>query len=160
MNDAWGYDPNEDQGNSELNGPKALRDAYKAQGEILKAIQQQLADEKAARQTAELSTVFTNLGVPAAASLYQGEPDPEKAKAWVDTMRATFGSGNVQGEITPAPITPPVIDSDKQAQYEAMIQAGSTGTPMGNMDAAQNAVNSASSIQDLINASMQSQHLR
>lgn len=146
MNDAWGYDSTEDQGNTELNGPKALRDAYKAQQEMLKEIKQQLADERAERQKAQLSTVFTTLGVPGAADLYQGEPDPEKAKAWVQTMQATFGGA--QG--SPAPVQPPAMTPDQMTQYQQMTEAGSQGTPMGNMEAAMAAVGSATDLQSLI----------
>lgn len=160
MNDAWGYDPTEVQDDSQMTGPKALRDAYKALKEQNDNLNQKLTGFLEREEKRNLEAVFTSLGVPGAASLYQGEPDPEKAKAWVDTMRSTFGSGAAQGEPTPAPTPQPAITDDQQAQYEQMVQAGATGVPMGNFDAAQNAVNSATSIQDLINASMQSQHLR
>lgn len=160
MNDAWGYADNEIQDDSQLNGPKALRDAYKALKQQNDELNQKLTSFLETQQRQQLETVFTSLGVPGAASLYQGEPDPEKAKAWVDTMKATFGNGIVQGENTPAPTSQPAITDDQQAQYEAMTQAGATGTPMGNFDSAAASVNSATSMQDLINASMQMQHLR
>jgi hypothetical protein len=160
MNDAWGYSNDDDQDNLPSDGPKALRDAYKALKQQNEDLNQKLTSFLEGQKKQQLETVFTSLGVPEAVKLYQGEPDPEKAKAWVDTMRGVFGSGNVQGDPTPAPPSQPAITNDQQAQYEAMVQAGSTGTPMGNFDAAASAVNSATSIQDLINASMQSQHLR
>ncbi len=150
MNDAWGYDNDGSQGETELNGPKALRDAYKAQQEMLKEIRQQLADERAERQKAQLSTVFTTLGVPGAVDLYQGEPDPDKAKAWVETMRATFGNGSAQE--APAPVQTPVMTPDQMTQYQQMTEAGSQGVPMGNMEAAMNAVGQAGDLQSLIAA--------
>ena len=159
MNDAWGMGNDEDQDNLPGDGPKALRDAYKALKQQNDDLNSKLTSFLEGQKKQQLETVFTSLGVPGAASLYQGEPDPDKAKAWVETMRATFGNGTVQGEPAPAPIQP-AITEEKQAQYEAMTQAGMTGTPMGNFDAAAAAVNSATSMQDLINASMQSQHLR
>lgn len=159
MNDAWGYQPNEDEGN-ELNGPKALRDAYKALKQQNEELNTKLTSFLENQQRQQLETVFTSLGVPEAAKLYQGEADPEKAKAWVDTMKATFG-GAPQTSQAPAPASsPPAVTEDQQAQYEQMTQAGATGTPMGNFDSAAASIGSATSMQDLINASLQMQHLR
>jgi len=155
MNDAWGYDDNDNasQGNAnELTGPKALRDAYdamKAQNkelqEGLAAIQKDLRDQK-------LSSVFESLGVPGAATVYQGEPDPEKAKAWVESMRGVFGSGSTQGQTPPVADQPPLLDAASQQQFERMTEAGQSGTPMGNMEAASAAVGNADNLNDLIAA--------
>jgi len=154
MNDAWGFDDNDNagQGNdTELTGPKALRDAYKAQQKLLEDIQSQLTSERAERTKEKLSSVFENLGVPGAADVYQGEPDPAKAKAWVESMQGVFGNGSAQGSAPPADVTP-ALDEQAQQQFQRMTEAGQTGTPMGNMESASAAVGSANNIEDLIAA--------
>jgi hypothetical protein len=151
----WGYENSNDEGqgnNTELDGPKALREAYaalKKQNEDTMAMVSELLAEK--KQT-QLATVFESLGVPGAQSVYQGDADPEKAKAWVQSMQSVFGAGNQGG---PPPVTdsaPPALAPDAQAQYQRMTEAGQQGTPMGGMDAAFAAVGDATSINDLIAA--------
>ena len=152
----WGYeDSNDDmsQGdNIELNGPKALREAYKAQQEMLKQIQQELTQERQARQKEKLATVFESLGVPGAQNVYQGEPDPEKAKEWVTTMQSVFGNGNVQGSTPPVADTQPAISADEQARLQRMTEAGQHGAPVGGFEAAAAAVGDATDLQSLIAA--------
>lgn len=159
MNDAWGYDDNTEQpGHND--GPKALRDAYAAQKAQNEAILAELAEIKAERAKEKLSSVFSELGVPGAADLYQGEPDPEKAKAWAESMKAAFGTSNTQAAATPE-VVQPVLDADVQASYEAATQAGAnTGTPMGSLEAAGLAIQNATSLEELIRANQASQHLR
>lgn len=158
MNDAWGYESAEDLDNTST-GPKALRDAYKALKAQNDELNQKLTGFLEEQKRSQLETVFTSLGAPGAAKLYQGEADPTKAKEWFDSMKAVFGTP--QEVQAPAPVSsPPAITDDQQAQYEQMTQAGATGTPMGNFDAAAASIGSANSMQDLINASMQMQHLR
>ena len=152
MNDAWGYSSeNDDLGNSPQDGPKALRDAYKALKQQNDDLNQKLTSFLETQQKQQMATVFSTLGVPGAADLYQGEPDPEKAKAWVDTMRGVFGSGTVQGDVTPVS-SPPAITDDQQAALQRMTEAGQNGVPMGNIDAAQSAVNGAGNLQELLAA--------
>lgn len=150
MNDAWGYtDGNsEGQGETELSGPKALREAYaamKAQNEELKnglaAIRQDINKQR-------IATVFETLGAPQAASLYTGEPDPDKAKEWFSTMQSVFGG---QPGSTPSTDSTPGLEAGVQDQFQRMTQAGADGVPMGNMESAQSAVGSATSIEDLLN---------
>lgn len=150
MNDAWGYE-SENLDESQMNGPKALRDAYKALKQQNDELNSKLTSFLESQQKQQLSTVFTTLGVPGAADLYQGEPDPEKAKAWVDTMRGVFGSGTAQGEVAPVS-SPPAITDDQQAALQRMTEAGQSGVPMGNIDAAQAGVNGAGNLQELIAA--------
>jgi hypothetical protein len=154
----WGYEENtgEGQGNeNDMSGPKALRDAYaalKKQNEDTMAMVSELLNEKKKNQ---LATVFESLGVPGAQDVYQGDADPEKAKAWVESMRGVFGTGNQGG-------TPPVTDSTEpvapalpasmQAQFQRMTEAGQQGVPMGNVDAAFAAVGDASDTAALIAA--------
>lgn len=155
MSDNWGFEgnANDNQDPNSMNGPKALREAYdkqKARNDELEAkfnaLQADLRQQK-------VTSVFNELGVPGAASLYQGEADPEKIKEWATAMRSAFG-----GTGAPAPTNPvdtpaaPVMDGDVAAQFQRMQEAGSQGAPLGNAEAAFGRVNDASSTQDLINA--------
>lgn len=159
MNDAWGYDENAQQNEPGHNdGPKALRDAYAAQKAQNEAILAELASIKAERAQEKVSSVFSELGVPGAASLYTGEPDPEKARAWAESMRAAFGSGNAQGTPADVPDTP-ALDAQTQQQYQQMTQAGVEGTPITSYEAAGLAVGNAGSVDDLIKAMQAAQHL-
>ena len=153
MNDAWGYEDNDNAGqdNNNLDGPKALREAYaalKKQNEETTAMVRELLNEK---KTSQLAAVFDTLGVPGAASVYQGDADPEKAKAWVESMRGVFG-GNTQGSTPPVADQTPALDAQTQQQFERMTEAGQSGTPMGNAEAAHAAVGNAQNIEDLIAA--------
>lgn len=148
----WGNDDNAyGQGNdTELNGPKALRDAYNSQKAQLDELTQKLTGFMEREEKAQMATVFESLGVPGAQSVYNGPNDPAKAKEWVDTMKATFGSGQPQ-QAAEQPITP-TLPPSMQAQYERLSQAGQDGAPVGNVEAAQAAVNDATNVQDLINS--------
>lgn len=162
MNDAWGYDDNEQSAdNIAAETPKALRDAYSALKKQNEDLISALAADRAERAKEKVSSVFSELGVPGAADLYQGEPDPEKARAWAESMRAAFGSGNAQGASTPAAVpTPPALDEQTQQQYQQMASAGSDGTPLNSFEAAGLAMNNATTVEELIRASQASQHLR
>lgn len=149
----WGFDDNDNagQGNdSASNGPKALRDAYTA-------LQKQNADLAASLATIQqdlratkVNGVFESLGVPAAASQYQGDADPVKITEWVNSMKEVFGS---QGAPVPNPAdaTTPVLTGDAAAQFQRLNEAGQSGTPLGSMELAQAGVNDATDIQGLIN---------
>jgi len=151
----WGYEGNDDAGqdnDNELNGPKALRDAYaalKKQNEETTAMVRELLNEK---KQSQLAAVFESLGAPQAAKVYTGEPDPAKAKEWFEAMSSVFGgNGNAQGD-NPAPVadSTPGISPEQQAQFQRMTEAGQAGTPMGAMDAAFAAVGDAKSNDDLV----------
>lgn len=156
----WGYEGNDDGnlGNStEANGPKALRDAYEAMKRQNDELNQKLTSFLEEQQTAKMATVFESLGVPGAASLYQGPADPQKAKEWVDSMRSAFGG--TQGG------TPPVVEqavpalpASMQAQFERMSEAGQAGTPVGGFEAAQAGINDASTSADIIAAFQRMNH--
>lgn len=148
MNDAWGYD-NEGQGeNNELSGPKALREAYAALKKQNEELQNGLASIQRDINQQRVSAVFETLGAPQAASLYTGEPDPEKAKEWFTTMQSVFGGG----QAAPAPTdSTPAFGQETQDQLQRMTQAGADGVPMGNIEAANAAVGSATSVEDLMN---------
>lgn len=151
----WGYDDNDNAnlGNdTELEGPKALREAYaalKKQNEETTAMVRELLEEK---KSAQLATVFDSLGIPGAAKVYQGPADPEKAREWAQSMQAVFGGnqGGNPGVAEQQQEQPPALAQDQQAQFQRMTEAGQQGTPMGNLDAAYAAVGDATDINSLI----------
>ena len=152
----WGYEDNNDEtqaGNdSELNGPKALRQAYERQKAVIDSLEAKVTAFMEREEKQQMAKVFESLGVPQAAQVYNGDADPEKAKAWVESMRSVFGSQGVtpgsQEQAPAAPTLPPSM----QAQYDRFNQAGQDGVPLGNVEAAQAAVNDASDLQGLINS--------
>lgn len=151
----WGYDENDARGelgnSTEATGPKALRDAYNAMKQQNDELNQKLTSFLEEQQAAKMATVFESLGAPGAQSVYQGPNDPQKAKEWVDTMRSVFGGAQPQQAATEQPNTP-TLPPSMQAQFERLNQAGSEGNPVGNVEAAQAAVNDANDPQALINA--------
>lgn len=157
----WGYD-NSNEGaqpgnENELDGPKALRDAYaalKKQNEETMAMVSELLAEK---KSAQASAVFESLGIPETVRSL-APTDPTEAKAWAETMRTAFGGGNQGGTPPVADNTQaaaPVLPASMQAQFERMTEAGQSGSPLGNLDAAFNAVGDATDIQGLIAAHAQ-----
>jgi hypothetical protein len=150
----WGFEGNNDAGDlgnsTEGSGPKALRQAYEAMKKQNDELNQKLTSFLEEQQTAKMATVFESLGVPGAQAVYQGPADPLKAKEWVDTMRATFGGGQPQKAAEqPAP---PALPPSMQSQFERLTAAGSEGNPVGNVEAAQAAVNDATDLSGLINS--------
>jgi hypothetical protein len=160
MNDAWGYDDNDESANNTVaETPKALRDAYAALKKQNEDLISSLNADRAERAREKVSSVFSELGVPGAADLYTGEPDPEKARAWAESMRAAFGSGT-QVAATPE-VVQPVLSQDQQSQYQNLSQAGATnGTPVGSIEAATLAIQNATSMEELVAANLAMQHLR
>lgn len=149
MNDAWGYNTSDDDQGSELNGPKALREAYaalKKQNEELNSMVTTFIQDQKKQNIAK---VFDTLGVPAAAELYTGDADPQKAAEWVQSMQQVFGGG--QGQTPQVAAAPEGLNPQAQEQYQRMTQAGSEGVPMGSIESAQAAVGSANSLEDLKN---------
>lgn len=158
MSDAWGIDSNADSDlDNHNNGPKALRDAYEAMKKQNDELKNGLASIQNELRSQKVSAVFDSLGIPGAASLYQGEPDPEKAKAWAESMRGVFGGGSPGGTTPPADSTPaPALEAGQQEQLQRMTEAGQHGTPVGNIDAAFAAVGDATDVNGLIAAFQQS----
>jgi len=151
VNDAWGHENAEETGNMAAGTGNGLRQFAESMQKQNKELLDRLNQIEAERQREKFDSVFTTLGVPDAAKLYDGELDPEKAKAWVDNMRGVFG-GAAQGE-TPAPVTyQPAVTDDQQAALVRMTEAGQNGIPMGNVEAAQAGVNGATDLQSLIAA--------
>lgn len=150
----WGFDDGQtdDQGNSN-NGPGGLRQFAEKQQAENKELKDQLAQIQAQLRTQQLQSVFNELGVPGAVSLYQGDADPAKAKEWVDKMRSTFG-GTTQGtpQTPEVEVQQPVLPDALQAQMEAFTNAGQSGSPLGTVEQAYANVNDATDLQGLINA--------
>lgn len=155
MSDNWGFDDNGNmnQDPNNMNGPKALREAYDKQKERNDKLQADFDSLRAELTQQKVSSVFNELGVPGAASLYKGEAEPEAIKQWVTAMQSTFGgSGAPAPSNSVEPPAAPLMDGDTAAQFQRMQEAGTQGVPLGNAEAAFGRVNDASSTQDLINA--------
>lgn len=146
----WGFEDengNAGQGNDTAqNGPKALRDAYEKQKATIESLEQKVATFIAREEKRQMASVFEALGVPGAQTVYQGEADPEKAKEWVESMKSVFGGAAPQAAEQPAA---PTLPPSMQAQFERLSQAGNDGQALGNVEAAQAAVNDATSIEGL-----------
>lgn len=146
----WGFndnDSNAGQGNNtEGNGPKALRDAYEKQKATIESLEQKVATFIQREEKRQMASVFDALGVPGAQDVYTGEADPEKAKAWVDSMRSVFGGAAPAAAEQPAT---PTLPPSMQAQYERLNQAGADAQALGNVEAAQAAINDATSVEAL-----------
>lgn len=151
---SWGIeDGNVNQGSdNEMTGPKALRDAYEAQKRkseelenSLKSIQKELTQQK-------VSATLSTMGVPAAAaSLYQGDADPEKVAEWVTTMRSAFGGGAPNAPTT-VEQSQPAIDPATASKLQSFNEAGQSGTPLSNADAAMGRINDATDMKSLLAA--------
>ncbi len=154
MNDAWGYEENQQNQQPNGDGPKALREAYEAQKKMNEEILAKLEAIETERAREKVSSVFSELGVPDAAKLYTGEPDPEKAKAWAETMKATFGTSNTQSQTQASDTTQasPFGDAQTQQQFQQMTEAGQGAAPIGNFQAAQAAVGTANDLESLMAA--------
>lgn len=146
MTEMWG---NPDTGENSENGPKALRDAYAAQKKANDELMARLAklEEQANRNTA--ADLIEAQGVNrSAAKYYSGEADPEKVTTWVNDLRSAFGAAVEQ----PVQHVDPVLNSDDQAKYQKILNAGANSAPIGNMEAAMAAINDASTTAERIAA--------
>jgi hypothetical protein len=162
----WGFDENDNDGlgnDNELNGPKALRDAYASLKKQNDELNSKLTSFLEREEKQRVATVFENLGIPQAASVYSGPADPKAAEEWAKSMQQVFG-GNQGG-------TPPVADQEQsaptpgaippsmQAQFERISQAGQEGTPQGNFEAASSELGNASNVSDIIAAMQRAQRM-
>ena len=148
----WGFENSDGSANlgnnSDANGPKALRDAYEAMKKQNEELSQKLTSFLEEQTRSKMATVFESLGVPQAAQVYDGPADPEKAKAWVESMRGVFGGAAPAAEQSIEPKLP----ESMQAQFQRMSQAGADGQALGNVEAAHAAVNDANDVQAIINS--------
>lgn len=148
----WGFENDGTDGldnSNEANGPKALRQAYEAMKKQNEELSNQLTSFLEEQKAAKMATVFESLGVPQAAQVYDGPADPEKAKAWVESMRGVFGGA---APVAAEQSTQSKLPESMQAQFERLSQAGNDGAALGNVEAAQAAVNDANDVQALINS--------
>lgn len=148
----WGYEDNNvnAQTGNTFDGPKALRDAYDALKKQNDDLSAKLTSFLEDQQKQKMAVVFESLGVPEAAKVYQGDADPEKAKAWVESMQSVFG-GNVQGNPASNPQTPEVgLTPAQQHQLSMMNQAGANEAALGSIEAAEVGLSSATSSADLV----------
>lgn len=148
----WGFEDNDaaNLGNgNEANGPKALRDAYEAMKKQNEELNQKLTSFLEEQTRSKMATVFESLGVPEAQNVYSGPADPQKAKEWVESMRSVFGGA---APVAADQSTQPKLPESMQAQFERLSQAGNDGAALGNVEAAQAAVNDANDVQALINS--------
>lgn len=151
----WGIDTNPqnvnpDNSTENLNGPAALRDAYKALKDKNSAMEQALAALQAESRQRAVTDTLTSLGIPAAAApLYNGDADPTKVTEWANTMKSVFGSGNPAPTPTQTP-TAPTLDPAVQQQFQSMNEAGTQGTPLGNVESAYASLGDAKNQDDLI----------
>jgi hypothetical protein len=154
----WGYDDNDDNGqgnDTELNGPKALRDAYNAMKKQNEELAAQVSEFLNEQKQQKMASVFESLGVPGAQTVYTGPADPQKAKEWVESMRSVFGGNTSGGNPAQEPQAQPVVTQDNQAAVQQFIEAGQSGQPITNYEAAESAISSASDINALIQAFQQ-----
>jgi hypothetical protein len=150
----WGFENDDaNQGDPTQNGPKALRDAYDAMKQQNKELSDGLAAIQKDLRDAKLASTFEALGVPGAATLYQGDADPAKVTEWVTTMKNTFG-GQTQGtpEATPQVPQAPALEGEALAQFQRMTEAGQMGQPLGTIEQAQANVNDATNLDALLAA--------
>lgn len=150
MTNAWEFDENGQQDPNVSNGPKPLRDAYEAQVKANKDLASKIAALEAAVTKNAVADLIESQGVPrSAAQHYRGEADPEKISAWVSDMRTTFGGAPAQDAQA---VVQPALSSDDQKRFEQMNQMGSNAAPATTMDVATQAVNGASSREELLAA--------
>lgn len=155
----WGIEDDTNlAGNADATpGPKALRDAYDAMKQQNKELQDGLAAvQKQLRDTA-VAGALSELGIPAtAAEQYKGEADPVKVREWATQMQSLFGGGQaVTPGSTPSPTDqaqPQGLAPDVAQQLQQMQEAGSQGTPLGNMEAALGKVGDANDLKGLLSA--------
>jgi len=157
----WGIDDaNSDLGgNNDGTGPKALRDAYEAQKQKTKELEDALASVQNQLRQQAVSATLTELGIPAtAAEQYKGEADPTKVREWATQMQSLFGGGQAATpgstptttDQTQAPAQ--TLDPSVAQQLQQMQEAGQQGTPLGNFEAAMGKVGDANDLAGLLSA--------
>lgn len=132
----WGedYDDNTNSnGNSDSTG-EGIRGYIKRLEDTNKDLNTKLTSFLEDQQKQKMNVVFESLGVPGAASVYQGDADPEKAKQWVESMRGVFG-GTVAHATDDQPVAPQV-PAEALQQMNAFNQSGTNSDPVGKFEAA------------------------
>lgn len=148
----WGYDDNDNaQAGNNLDGPKALREAYDKLKQQNDDLNTKLTSFLEDQQKQQLGRVFNALGVPAAQQHYKGDADPQAIEAWVNDMKATFGGSSAAPASEPV-TSQPTMNPAEQHQYNMMVQAGQNEAPLGNFEAAQTGLSAATDVNSLIAA--------
>lgn len=138
-----GSTPNPTDGGGLRQFAESVQSENKELKDRLATIERQLTQQK-------VQSVFDSAGVPGASAHYQGDADPEKAKAWIESMQQTFGtSSGTPVPTSQAPVVP-ALTPEQQAQYQNLNNAGSQGTPLGTIETAQAGVYDATDLQGLI----------
>ncbi len=137
MTEAWDF---EESDNQNLNsGPKPLRDAYAAQKKANEELMARLEKLEAANRKNQVADMIEAQGVArSAARYYSGDADPEKVEAFVNDMRAAFGSASAPQA---TPVSTPAVDASDAQKLQSMMQAGAQGAAPGNADVAMAAMN-------------------
>lgn len=129
MSDAWDYDENDNQ----QNGPKALREAYKAQKDANEELKARLERLEAEANRNRVADLFESQGVPrGAAKYYNGDPDTDKVSAFVTEMRSAFGGAAAVAQ----PPAVPTVNTDDQMKLQNVMQAGANSDTGSSFDAA------------------------
>lgn len=138
MTDAWDYDENDNQ----QNGPKALREAYKAQKDANDALMKRLEALEVDANRNRVADLFESQGVPrSAAKFYSGDPDTDKVSAFVTEMRTAFGGASP--EVLTSQVQTP--STDDQLKFQNMMQAGANGDTGTNMSVLQAVIDNPNS---------------
>jgi hypothetical protein len=129
-------------------GPKPLRDAYKAQKEANQKLMERLEKLEAVNNRNAAADLIEAAGAKRTlAKHYTGDPDPDKISSWLNDFRDALGVAQSQ------PVdAAPSLTSETQAQYEKMNQQGTGSGTTGNLEAAAGDLSGANSTADLIAA--------
>jgi hypothetical protein len=129
-------------------GPKPLRDAYKAQKEANQKLMERLEKLEAVNNRNAAADLIEAAGAKRTlAKHYSGDPDPDKISSWLNDFRDALGVAPSQPANADASLAP-----EMQAQYEKMNQQGAGAVTAGNMEAAAGDLSGATSTADLIAA--------
>jgi len=146
MSNEW--DLNGEIEESVSDGPKPLRDAYKAQKEANQKLLERLEKLEAVNNRNTAADLIEAAGAKRTlAKHYSGDPDPDKISSWLNDFRDALGVAQSQ----PANADPS-LTSETQAQYEKMNQQGAGSGTVGNVEAAAGDLSGANSTADLIAA--------
>lgn len=151
----WGIEDDSNlAGDNALPGPKALRDAYEAQKQKTKELEDSLASIQRELTQQKVSSTLSELGIPAAAAeQYKGEATPEKVREWATSMQNIFGGGSgIPNTPTPVDAQAATLQGDTAQQFQRMNEAGQQGTPLGSQEMLQANINDATDIQSLLAA--------
>lgn len=115
---------------SDQNGPKWFRDKMEADAKAMAEMRAELAALRQEAKTAQVAKVFQAQGYnPAAAALYQGEPD--KVEEWLTAnggMLARIDGQQAPKETVPSGAPASSVPAESQQGMAAMNAAGADGS--------------------------------